>query len=123
MLLIDAIERRDTASVDRLSGDLPMPVIQCDVLPEVAIDSRLWFWQNATTEEAFHRLVSTMQRAAVHILHEAGFALGKDFSLAPADGYSVLLVTPEANDLLRDELPAERYATLQLILRFAGGEP
>lgn len=121
-LLTQAIEHRDPAEVERLGAILPKREIQLRVLPKLTIESRTWFWQNATSEEQFDGLVSSMHQAAFKMLSDADFAFGIHFSVAPLGDFPVLLVTREANEFLMDELPPERYATLQLILRFAEEE-
>lgn len=117
MLLQDSIEEYDLPEVKRLSELLPLEVIQKDVLPEVSIEARTWFWQEVTSARHFDFLMNSMRRAAVTILQDGDFVLGEDFSQAPSEDFSVLLVTPSANDYLESCLPPERYSTLQIMLR------
>ena len=121
MRLHEAIEHRDLAAVKTLSASLPRSVIQTDVLPDLTIESRLWFWRQVATVQQFRRLTESMLAAATKILSDGDFMLGRDYSVAAEDDMRILLVNDFANDFLAYVLPPERYATLQLILRFAQG--
>lgn len=123
MLLQDAIEQRDMQEASSLASRVPMRLIQTDVLPELTIESRSWFWQNMTDEDTFRHLLDVMCSVANSILMDAGFAFGKDFSYAPLEQCTALLVTSEAAETLAGALPPERYATLQIILRTVREDP
>lgn len=118
MLLLQAIEHRDPDEVSRLSERVPRQMIQRTVLPDLTIESRTWFWQLVTDEEQFDQLISSMHQAAFQLLTNGGFAFGVDFSVAPLNDFCCLLVTEDVDAFLAENLPSERYATLQLILRF-----
>ena len=121
-LLIETIEQRDADEVVRLASAVPRPLIQRNVLPEVSIPSRTWFWRQVTTEEQFDLMISLMHKAAFSLLSDNEFRLGVHFSVAPLDDFPALLVCPEANAFLEEALPPERYCSLQMILRLVPEE-
>ena len=117
MLLFDAITTKDLPQVKQMVDELPRPLIEDEVLSYLEIADLVWFWQNVTDEESFQGLLEAMHSGTYALLIDAMFTLGVDFSYAPLDYGTAILVTEQVNEYLMDTLPEARYNTLQLILR------
>ena len=121
--LIEAIEEVNGPLVESLSKGIPKETMQEDVLPQVSIPAREWFWRCITDEGQFLHLIDVMTTGVTRMANKGGFVMGRDFSIAQEDDLRVLLVSEAMNEWLTKQLPESRYATLQIALRLIEGDP
>ena len=121
--LVEAIEEVNGPLVESLSRGIPKETLQEDVLPQVSIPAREWFWRCITDEGQFLHLIDVMTTGVTRMAGKVCFVMGRDFSIAQEDDLRVLLVSEAMNEWLIEQLPESRYATLQIALRLIEGDP
>ncbi|MBE9007549.1 hypothetical protein IQ259_21425 [Fortiea sp. LEGE XX443] len=122
-LLIEALRRRDTASIQSLTirwqniiGEEKLTEMVNEALHKCDAETHSWFFTSFLGQFRYQQMQQKAQNNVFHILVNAGLEPGKDFSFG-LDGE--MIISDRAKEILLNHLPQEQRRFFEAQLQFS----